>query len=112
MRFSWNTATLTITIYGLLVSGCAGGRELSGREVMASQQADAMRACIRTNAVELDDGRSPADVIGRAAAQRCIAEINAVKGLVGGGVIYRQSFREALDQSVVDYGTLAVLEAR
>ncbi|SJZ39754.1 hypothetical protein SAMN02745126_00868 [Enhydrobacter aerosaccus] len=70
MRFLSSTAVLAV----LCVAACAPAYEDGHLSRAINQQRVIRDNCLSTEAVSLDDRRSPAEAIGRAAASACTAQ--------------------------------------
>jgi hypothetical protein len=97
----------------LILSACSTTRytEADARAVQQSAQ-----SCLDFNIARLDDGVSSADTVARAVASRCYSELlnrrTVLTDLQGGGLIYSQTFRQALENNEIPRITAQVFDYR
>ena len=96
----------------VVLSACAMTPPASREEIASVRRA--LNECLSHWAVSLDDGISPADVIGHQAAQRCVGESNEFTRVLiqGKSEGYAYGATQAAPRARADYATGVVLEHR
>ena len=93
--------TLAVSLLMLLVALPVVAEELGSAEAVAMEK---YRTCLHRQIVDHDDGTSDTHVVGRAAMQDCVAEMDGMAKAAGEGEtdVQRSAFRMKFETSVVD----------